>query len=1295
MTVTALPAGTILYCGKTEYRILELVSRGGSSFVYQVEQKGQPASALLVKEACPNDEKLALERSGVSIVAHDAAAGEALDACRRMLRSELDLGADIKRIARQVETLYTLLELDKAKLPGKDLAEPCEEGAFALLPDIREQGVFLKDFRSDHRLQLPEIARMLERAVYPVAAMHSIGIVHGDISQNNIFFVWDVLDRSRTAEAVLIDFGCAKRVNADGKTERLDDVLSTQRFAAPELYGKNVQLDLSSDVFSLGCVFLLLLSRLPAENADPALDLRAKKQLRDLVTSDMLRARGGRPEAVRLAKKILRCALDPLPASASDSRRYPNAVKMLKDVQRLTALAQTPACALLNTNLTTTPYWVEGSRDTVLDRLDQELQSGKHPLVLFGDGGSGKTETAIAFGIRQRDRQDDLAREVFFVHYQESMLRTILSLEFSNYSGVPEGTPDRERAEFRKRLEIIRNAYENALFIFDNFDSETEQYADLVEEPAFQAVGKLPIKILLTTRFRPDNITPELEQMQVADLVTLFCSAAGMERQPEDGSQMREDIVALILQGERHPLTVELLGAAIAESDSTLTVAMLRQKMERGDAFDDAGLPEVPAQRVHGDWRSAREQRIYAHLKQVFDVSEMNEQQKTVLCCASLLGPAGMDEALFKTCCGSGNAYKRLKKRCWLKVKGGTVTIHPLIREVALRELAPCLEICKPFLDGLWNEYDQREWGKKWDPKQMLPVFVNAHRLFSQNDLHADNAYRAAHIMQFCSVQYDEAQILAEYAAEKCVKIGDYAGAAAGYRLLCENYRIRHDDTMAERYAVKAFESDCKCDPLDLCALANNYQSLAQVYDAFSAYEAALIVSATALYLAAPALQENQTETGLPDLVIRALKNDTSDLTRLLRMEKRIPIHPGSETAGKDALTLELQKAAMLGTYLRILDDLPNIVHDHAPRKEIRAFLTDFHNYCVHRDSFTHLSAEQKIKMLSRVVSVTKECVPGRSCVIEWVNIGLYWDDVASETVDKKRKKEALDQSALFSLRALREAETTQHKEELIASLAAVVNALLNLRDYELENNDDRKKAAFLAETAYRHALRALAESSSFPQEPDTLRDVRRRLRRAGKNLAEWTESKHDLQSDADPIKIVFLTTEEDIDWYNERELRIARKQRYAERASALRQYELRCYIFLGDPVLRGLYFTNLKERTEALEKQMVESPDGVFLFPYHVTAYWGDARRGYENGCVFEKRVVKNAIQCRICKDVLTSSDGLISSNVRTCSCGACGIEGGKFALIRYTRTPAHDDYEELSVIETTEVVQWPPEAT
>ncbi len=60
-------------------------------------------------------------------------------------------------------------------------------------------------------------------------------------------------------------------------------------------------------------------------------------------------------------------------------------------------------------------------------------------------------------------------------------------------------------------------------------------------------------------------------------------------------------------------------------------------------------------------------------------------------------------------------------------------------------------------------------------------------------------------------------------------------------------------------------------------------------------------------------------------------------------------------------------------------------------------------------------------------------------------------------------------------------------------------------------------------------------------------------------------------------------------------------------------------------------------------------------------------------------EKIIKNAIRCKKCGDVIESKT---VHDMVTCKCGCCSVDGGKQYIRRSFTNSPEEDYEELSEI-------------
>jgi len=111
-------------------------------------------------------------------------------------------------------------------------------------------GESLEQLLHRRRLEPDEVLRLRDRLALGLAAAHEMGIVHRDVSPENILLPDGNIDRAK-----LIDFGIAKSMDPSGLTIIGSDFAGKYSFVSPEqigLFGGRV--DLRSDIYSLGLV---------------------------------------------------------------------------------------------------------------------------------------------------------------------------------------------------------------------------------------------------------------------------------------------------------------------------------------------------------------------------------------------------------------------------------------------------------------------------------------------------------------------------------------------------------------------------------------------------------------------------------------------------------------------------------------------------------------------------------------------------------------------------------------------------------------------------------------------------------------------------------------------------------------------------------------------------------------------------------------------------------------------------------------------------------------------------------
>jgi serine/threonine-protein kinase len=157
-----------------------------------------------------------------------------------------------------------------------------------------------------------DATRFARDIAHALAHVHSHGIVHRDVKPDNILL--------SANGAILLDFGHARAPsleNSDGRDNK-KYIVGTPNYVSPEQVSGRRAFDSRSDIYSLGCVLLEMLTGVVPFNAASAREVMQRRL--DQPPPDARTARPDAPEDVHVVLKHS-LAVDP-------AARYPTAGQM-------------------------------------------------------------------------------------------------------------------------------------------------------------------------------------------------------------------------------------------------------------------------------------------------------------------------------------------------------------------------------------------------------------------------------------------------------------------------------------------------------------------------------------------------------------------------------------------------------------------------------------------------------------------------------------------------------------------------------------------------------------------------------------------------------------------------------------------------------------------------------------------------------------------------------------------------------------------------------------------------------
>ena len=451
-------------------------------------------------------------------------------------------------------------------------------------------------------------------------------------------------------------------------------------------------------------------------------------------------------------------------------------------------------------------------REAELSALAEKLKDpGSRQIFVTGLGGMGKT------ALVKRFCADYTGGRVYFALFQDDFTNTVALRMAQGLPGDPDRQPDPER-DYHAVLELLRSCGPEDILVIDNADEPEGNFSKLTEDPAWGELTKLPLRLIITTRCSVDRAV-EAGAMAKENLRKIFDN----HQVPLQASEKD----ALIGAVGGHTMTVDLMARTLKHNRS-LSVEKLLEAMRSGT------LPEQKYRPVGVDRDGDSSQaQIYVHLKNLFHVAELSENDRKLLRWAVLLPEGGMKleyllDALPEELKTQPDAQI---DRCWLSFdrETGLVTMHPVLRLVCREELKPDDENCREFLESVWRQFSRTQYDAvKY--RQFAELFSRAAEQLP--DTEADWAIRAGVLWKQVGLAAN-ARRYEEQAVRRLEEtMPGSRKLAIAYNNLGSTYGDLGDHRKALEYKLKALAIWEKVLPGDHPDLATSYNNVGNTYGA-------------------------------------------------------------------------------------------------------------------------------------------------------------------------------------------------------------------------------------------------------------------------------------------------------------------------------------------------------------------------------------------------------------------------------------------------------------------------------
>ena len=316
-------------------------------------------------------------------------------------------------------------------------------------------------------------------------------------------------------------------------------------------------------------------------------------------------------------------------------------------------------------------------REEELDEFHAMLEENSK-VFLYGIAGIGKSELAKAYAKQYKKYYTN----ILYVEYAGDLHQAVTDMDFTD--DLPE---DGEEERFRKHNRFLRSLKDDTLLIIDNFNVTATQDSFL------PVVLKYRCRILFTTRSRFDGHCI-LQLKEIREPASLFQLAAAFYSEAEEHRTLVEEIIETV---HRHTFAVEL--AANLLENGILPPERLLEKLRE----EKASLENEDKIIAIKDGQNSKAT-YYNHIHTLFSLYSISVKQQEIMRNLCFLPPAGISARIFADWLGLTdlNAINDLVETGFVQATTRhTISLHPMIQEIALSETKPSVTACHTLLNSL------------------------------------------------------------------------------------------------------------------------------------------------------------------------------------------------------------------------------------------------------------------------------------------------------------------------------------------------------------------------------------------------------------------------------------------------------------------------------------------------------------------------------------------------------------------------------------------------------------------
>ncbi len=325
-------------------------------------------------------------------------------------------------------------------------------------------------------------------------------------------------------------------------------------------------------------------------------------------------------------------------------------------------------------------------RDEFLLQIYKHFKNKHHFLFLQGTGGIGKSELAKRYAEKYNSSYD----VIVFAECDDSLISAVNNDNVfpltENF--ISKRNDETEQQFYERKLNQLKKLTDRTLVILDNVDYFSEELDNFLS---------VPFDVIITTRYNyfleysaNTKIVNAIENRRtLREIFSAYCN------KNVDSDPFIDMIIGMF---EGHTMAIELVAKQMKVSN--LTSEFMYKILKNNEEAE-----------LHETFRmlnyDSEQRNIGSHMQRLFNIAPLNEKEKYILMCLSLLPLSGIEKGKFNKCCNLADFsdINRLIERSWVRESDGYISVHAFIQETIKIALKPDLVKCINFINNLMKEF--------------------------------------------------------------------------------------------------------------------------------------------------------------------------------------------------------------------------------------------------------------------------------------------------------------------------------------------------------------------------------------------------------------------------------------------------------------------------------------------------------------------------------------------------------------------------------------------------------------